>query len=109
LSALEEKGLRVTRGDRFFHLTANHNKGIAVKILLNLYREADPAVLSVGLGNSANDVPLLKEMDHAVVIRNPDGSWDPQAVTEIPWAQKSQGIGPEGWNESVLKVLKKIA
>lgn len=104
-SALRMKGLTVTHGGRFFHLTGGHNKGKTVKILLDLYRRRDPSASSVGLGNSANDLPLLGQVDRPILVRNPDGSYDAEVVKGIPLIERTQGIGPEGWRMAIEKIL----
>lgn len=102
---LRAKGLVISQGDRFFHLTGNHDKGKAVKILLNLYRRNDPEILAIGLGNSANDLSFLTEVDRPVLIKNIDGSWDAEVLAKIPAIERTQGIGPHGWSEAIEKML----
>lgn len=108
-AALEAQGFTVTRGDRFYHITGGHDKGHAVKELLALYRRQHPELVAVGMGNSANDLPLLRETDIAVAIRNPDGQWDPQVIGSLPEAQRSEAIGPQGWRESMDRILDRFA
>lgn len=105
LTALRASGLTVTKGDRFYHLTAGHDKGEAVKVLLDLYRRQYPSLLAVGLGNSANDLPLLQRTDIAVLVRNPDGGWDAEVTTHLPSAKRTDGIGPDGWREAIDNLL----
>lgn len=106
--ALAGKGLTVTRGDRFFHLIGGHEKGRAVRILLGLYGRGDGAAVSVGLGNSANDLPLLREVDRPILIRRADGSWDAEVTASIPGIQRTAAIGPHGWREAMEKVLTEV-
>lgn len=106
IAALEKQGFWVVEGGRFFHLTGKHDKGYAVKLLLNSYRRVNPSVVSVGLGDSANDVSFLREVDHPVLIRSRDGSWNPKVLSEMPAIQKSREPGPRGWSESVERILE---
>lgn len=108
-AALRSRGLEVTRGGRFFHLIGRHDKGRAVKTLLDLYRRSDPAICSVGLGDAANDLALLAQVDRPILVRKYDGSWDQEVLKAIPAIERSQRIGPEGWREAVEKVLKETA
>jgi len=103
--ALIGKGLSVTRGDRFFYLTASHDKGKALKILLDLYRRIEPRITTVGLGNSDNDFPLLCQVDRAVLVRKPDGSWDPEITQKLPFVERTEAMGPLGWREAIDKIL----
>jgi mannosyl-3-phosphoglycerate phosphatase len=109
-TALRMRGFTVTRGDRFFHLSRGSDKGKAARLLMDLYRkEADATLMSVGLGNSANDLALLLAVERPILIRNPDRSWDSTITQNIPGIRKTMSIGPEGWTESVEKLLAEIA
>ncbi|MBI1997908.1 MAG: HAD-IIB family hydrolase [Deltaproteobacteria bacterium] len=105
MAALREKGLAITKGDRFYHLTGGHGKGEAVKKLLDLYRRQCGCLVSVGLGNSANDLAMLCETDIAVLIRNPDRSWDSEVIKHLPNVERTDSIGPQGWREVIDKIL----
>jgi mannosyl-3-phosphoglycerate phosphatase len=102
---LKQNGLAVVKGDRFYHVCADADKGKAVSILLDLYRRITPDLQSIGLGNSANDLSLLAAVDYPVLVRNFDGSWDVQVENQIPDILKSTEIGPHGWNEMLDKIL----
>jgi mannosyl-3-phosphoglycerate phosphatase family protein len=103
--ALRKKDLTVTYGGRFFHVTGGHDKGRAVRTLLDLFRRSGSRVWSVGLGNSANDLPLLENVDRPVLVRNFDGSYDEEVIKALPSIERTQAIGPKGWRESIEKVL----
>ncbi len=105
LTALREQGLTITQGDRFYHVTAGPDKGEAVGVLLAHYRRHYPSLRAIGLGNSANDLSLLRESDIAVLVRNPDGCWDTEVTTHLPSVQCTDGIGPVGWREAIDKIL----
>ena len=107
-TALIAKGFTVVEGDRFCHLTGANDKGRAVTTLLELYRRSDPSVFSVGLGNSANDIGFLSQVDRPIVIQNPDGTWDPEVMKRIPTVQGSHRIGPQGWREAMEEVLGSV-
>ena len=102
---LTSKGLRVVKGDRFYHAMGKQDKGEAAKRILDLYRKTTPALRSIGLGNSANDLPLLSSVDLPILVRNPDGSWDGEILKRIPNILKSSEIGPAGWREMIERVL----
>ena len=104
-TALRTKGFKITAGDRFFHLSYGSDKGKAVKKLLDLYRQVNPSVRSVGLGNSANDLPFLLQVDRPILIRNPDRTWDSTITQNIAGIEKPLGIGPAGWREAVERIL----
>jgi mannosyl-3-phosphoglycerate phosphatase len=109
MAALQAQGLTVTKGDRFYHLTGGHGKGEAVKKLLDLYRRQWGEVVSVGLGNSANDLPFLSAVDRPVLVRNPDKTWDRHVLKALPAIERTDGVGPQGWREAIDKILDEIA
>ena len=102
---LRAKKLTVTRGDRFYHLSGGHSKRDAVEALLNLHRDQYGQVISIGLGNSANDGPMLSAVDRPVLVRNPDGRWDGTVVEAIPDVERTIGTGPQGWREAIDGIL----
>ena len=75
LKAIEAAGLRWTQG-RIFHIMGSHDKGRAVNILMSLYRKQYGGVTSIALGDSLNDLPMLREADRPVLVRHADGSFD---------------------------------
>ena len=107
-TALRMRGFTVTKGDRFFHLSRGSDKGKAARLLMDLYRKDGAVLMSVGLGNSANDLSLLLAVERPILIRNPDRSWDSTITQNIPGIRKTMSIGPEGWAESVEKLLAEI-
>jgi len=104
-AALQAQALTVTQGDRFYHLTGGHDKGAAVKLLIEFYRRRYQSMLAVGIGNSANDLSLLRQTDIAVLVRNPDGRYDSEVTTQLPSVTCTHGIGPEGWREAIDGLL----
>jgi mannosyl-3-phosphoglycerate phosphatase len=101
----KEKGLRITRGGRFFHLTGRNDKGRAVRILKTLFAEAHPKkrLVTVALGDSTNDVPMLQQADIPVVIRKKTGEWE--SIEGIASVVYSQSPGPQGWAEAIGQIL----
>lgn len=104
--ALIGKGFTLTQGDRFFHLIGSHSKGNAVRILLDLYRQRERNFMSVGLGNSANDLPLLLQVDRPILIRKQDGSYDSEVTRVMPHIEKSRESGPLGWRATIEAILQ---
>ena len=102
---LRAKKLTVTKGDRFYHLSGGHSKRDAVEALLNLHRDQYGQVIAIGLGNSANDGPMLSAVDRPVLVRNPDGRWDGTVVEAIPDVERTIGTGPQGWREAIDGIL----
>jgi len=97
------RGLALTQGGRFHHLTGGNTKGVAVELLTDLYRSLAPAVATAALGDGANDLSMLEVVDHPVVIPREDGDVDP-AFRDRPWPRAPRP-GPRGWNDAVLGLL----
>ncbi len=93
-------GLRITAGGRFYHLTGDNDKGLAVRRLKKLYRLRQGKIITIGLGDSANDWPMLKAVDLPVLVARPDGR-------HLKMPERKDGLlrtsrpGPEGWAEAV--------
>jgi len=104
LNQIEAKGFRWTKGGRFYHLTGENDKGRAVRTLSEIFRKKLGAILTVGLGDSLNDLPMLAAVDRAILVQKPDGSYE-DAVS-LPGLEQAEGIGPIGWNQSVLSLVQ---
>ena len=98
------EGLECRHGGRFHTVTgAGTDKGRAVREVIDLYAKAyGRPVQSIGLGDSANDAPLLAAVDHPYLVAREDGSW---ANLGIPGLIKVKGRGPYGWGEVVERLL----
>lgn len=101
-----ERGLRVSRGGRFWHLHGDSDKGRALRRLRDLYVWRDRDVRLIALGDGPNDLPLLLEADLAIAVRRPDGTPDPALTAGVPRLRVAEGVGPAGWNQAVLDVLR---
>lgn len=102
---VKQRGLQVTRGGRFYHLLGQNDKGKAVEVLKKLYAQTSPGseIRAVGLGDSANDVPMLEAVDVPVVIRKKTGQWEDFPV--MGPVVRSQKPGPQGWAEEVTRIV----
>jgi mannosyl-3-phosphoglycerate phosphatase len=99
--AAERRGLRITRGGRFYHLTGAHDKGKAVRQVLRLLAPDS----SIGLGDAENDLSLLHAVDRPILVPRPDGGFDAALAAAFPHAERAPAPGPEGWNRAVLRAL----
>jgi len=103
---IQEKGLNYVWGGRFHHILGKNDKGKAVEILKELYENQFFSILTVGIGDSLNDVPMLLAVDEPILLKEedllPEGLSSTQNLTVI------EGTGPKVWNEVVLNVLKNV-
>ncbi len=102
LNSIKSKGFNYTQG-RFFHILGDSDKGKAVNILIELYKKKFGEIVTVAIGDSLNDLPMLEIVDYPIIVQKPDGSYDTRI--DITNLIKADGIGPEGWNKAVLKLL----
>ncbi|AMY07517.1 Glucosyl-3-phosphoglycerate/mannosyl-3- phosphoglycerate phosphatase [Luteitalea pratensis] len=100
--AARRVGARVTRGGRFFHLTGDTDKGVAVNVLRAC---CPPGVRLLGLGDAPNDISLLKAVDDPVIVPGVAGTLHPDLVAALPLASHASSTGPFGWNAAVLDWL----
>ena len=97
-----EKDFNVVVGGRFIHVYGkNADKGKAVRILTDLYREHYGDVVTIGIGNSYTDEPMLGAVDIPALVKNPD-CW---ANINIKNLYKANGIATMGWVEVVEKFV----
>lgn len=96
-------GLDCVYGGRFIHLFLGGNKGRAVETVLAIYRQLRGPTFSIALGDSPNDIPMLKVVDKAVLMRGRDGGYIKGLVH--PDLITLEGNGPEVWNRVMLSIL----
>ncbi|MFQ5957235.1 MAG: HAD-IIB family hydrolase [Candidatus Brocadiales bacterium] len=103
--AIKAMGLECTEGGRFFHLMGNIDKGKATRRLADMYRENCPDfnIVTVGIGDSLNDLPMLEAVDIAILVKGPYGGYDHRVVVKD--LIRTEDIGPKGWNDAVLRLI----
>lgn len=105
--AVEDMGFRVVLGDRFSHLIGGEaGKGEAVRQLVALYQSVIPEPLvTIGLGNSPNDLAMLEVVDHPVILPGENGPHPQLAERGWPVAPT---VAPEGWAEAITDLLMQL-
>lgn len=101
LSAIEEAGLKYARGGMYYNVGAN-NKGRAAGILIELFKRKLGEIMTVGLGDSLNDLPLLSVVDIPILVEKPEGQWE---EIDLPMVRRVKGIGPMGWRRAIEELL----
>ncbi len=100
-------GFNYTEGVRFVYLMGENDKGKAVKILVDIFRENFPEskIITVGLGDSLNDLPMLEAVDKAILVQKESGNYEERIKVE--GLLYADGIGPVGWNKAVLGLFSR--
>ena len=98
------EGLSITRGGRFLHLIgAASDKGVAVNIVKSIFASNwNTHILSVGLGDSLNDVSMLRQVDIPVLVPHDDGVYEDIA---LPGLIQAPLPGSSGWNTALTTIL----
>jgi mannosyl-3-phosphoglycerate phosphatase len=97
MGQIEENGFTCTKGGRYYHMHGHHDKGQAIKILNRLFEKNRGQILTVAIGDSLNDLPMLAAVDRPVLVKRIDGSYDSEIRNRLPHVYLSDGIGPQGW------------
>ena len=98
-------GFRLLRGNRFYHLLGQSDKGLAVKKAIELYQASGfQRLRSLGLGDSPNDFEMFLQVDQPVLIKRPSGDYaETGPVGSMFYSQKT---GPRGWTEAVFHFIE---
>jgi len=96
-------GLDCVHGGRFIHLFLGGNKGRAVEIVLTIYRQLRGPIFSIAIGDSPNDISMLKVVDKAILMQDKDGTYI--KGLDHPDLIKAEGNGPEAWNKVIFSIL----
>jgi mannosyl-3-phosphoglycerate phosphatase len=99
-------GLDCVHGGRFIHLFLGGNKGVAVTEVIDIYKRLKGALFTIALGDSPNDISMLKTVDKAVVMKGRDGTYM-KGLTH-PDIIKAGGNGPGAWNRVMLSILEDL-
>lgn len=102
-----ERNLQILSGGRFYHLAAaGQDKGRAVRYLIDRYRrEHRGPVLSMALGDSPNDLPMLAAVDMPVLLPDHGGGF---ADLRLPQVIRATAPSSRGWNQQVLAFLRLV-
>lgn len=103
--SINQKGFTFTKGS-FFHILGSSDKGRAVSILTDMYKRKYGNIITIALGDSPNDIPMLESVDVPILVQKPDGNYDPHI--DMPKLIRADGIGPDGWNRAVIEFLDRL-
>lgn len=106
IASLQKAGATVAEGGRFLSVSANSDKGAALRWLRCQYQAClhGRVIDDIAIGDSANDRPMLEAAHTALLIRSP--------VHDFPELTKNDAVihslqcGPAGWAEGVSQWLQ---
>nr|WP_314419585.1 mannosyl-3-phosphoglycerate phosphatase-related protein [uncultured Erwinia sp.] len=103
---LDEEGLTLVQGGRFWHvMSKGSGKGAALRWLLERYpspaASSGRRLITIGLGDGPNDAPMLDSVDYAVVIRGYSKNPVLLERSDKEHIYHSAAWGPEGWVEGL--------
>jgi mannosyl-3-phosphoglycerate phosphatase len=104
IEEINSRQLKLIKGGRFYHVIGLFDKGFAIEKARVLFEKKYPnkEIVTIGLGDSPNDLPMLETVDIAIVIKSGRSS-------EMKLNNKnvifSKHEGPLGWNEEMLSLL----
>jgi len=103
---IDKYNLSILYGGRFMHLLGNVNKGDALCLILKGYQQKYPGkrLRTIAIGDSLNDFDMLKEADYSILVKKTTGNYEDR--DQLPNVRYSPGIGPAGWNSSILEIIK---
>ena len=109
LDVLHHDGLQATRSGRWITITRGADKGDGVRAVLSSAESLGaPFALSVGIGNAANDEPLLAATETRFAIRNPRRGHQPELVA-LPGVLPLASSGMRAWREARRVLLSRIS
>jgi mannosyl-3-phosphoglycerate phosphatase len=101
------QGFKITVGGRFSHIIGiRQDKGRAVRLCAEIFdQNTDGGIVTVGLGDSANDIPMLKSVDIPILLPHDDGTHEDIDFHKIIRADRP---GSLGWNDAILNVVNSL-
>ena len=102
-----ELDIKIHEGGRILNICDNCSKGDAMKIILEkLTNDTKKKYHSIVVGDSSNDISMLKLSNQPCVVPLPNK--DHMKNLKIKNIIIAKDFAPQGWREVVLKSLQKI-
>lgn len=104
VKTIKKYKLNYTKGKKYHYIMKGNDKAMAVRILTKLYKKKYKNILTIGLGNDFNDLPMLKAVDKPFLIKNKKG-YDKE-IAKIKNIIKTNFTSSKGFNKAILDFLK---
>jgi mannosyl-3-phosphoglycerate phosphatase len=98
--AIEDRGLKLTRGGRFHHITGRNDKADAVSLLIETWKNSRP-LKTIGIGDAPNDAGFLNVVDYSILMESPEID---EMKKLVPRARIAVA-GPQSWSRAVFEIL----
>jgi mannosyl-3-phosphoglycerate phosphatase family protein len=100
INALQVMGAHVLQGGRFLHVSGAGNKADAMTVLKQIYTAQTKQIITCyALGDSQNDLAMLKAADKAALVRSPVNQLS--QTIHAASIYHTTNTGPEGWAEAI--------
>ncbi len=104
---LKHYNLRLVSGGRFHHVMGIHDKASTMLKLINTFSSYfDHEIISIALGDSPNDLDMLKTATYGIVIPNDDAP--KMCIDKHANLRRAIHSGPRGWNDTLLSLLMEL-
>ena len=101
-----ERGWHAVPGEPFWQFSSSAGPERAIRQLMRFYQAAlHQKLRSVGIGSSAEDLPLLSAVSQRIVLPRHGEKFESALVAGLPRSTHASASGPVGWNENVLDLL----
>jgi mannosyl-3-phosphoglycerate phosphatase len=102
-----KKKIKITTGGRFHHMIGIYqDKGEAVKLVRSIFNQMEGMKhISIGLGDSINDLPMLNNVDIPVLIPHPTKGYLDATFSGLV---RASNPGSRGWNEVIERLLNEL-
>ena len=104
---LARQGITARQGGRYLTLSYGATKADRMREIAARYASGDESPRMIALGDAPNDIEMLETADIGVIVANPHAKPLPELDGEKAGRiARTQKPGPEGWNESVLRIIE---
>jgi mannosyl-3-phosphoglycerate phosphatase len=105
LDAIIQAKLNYTSGGQLYEVMGNNDKGKATNILTEFFRKQLGRIITIGIGDNINDIPMLQQVDLPYLVQKPDGNWEQMDIKD-KMPHKIPAVGPSGWAMAIEEVAR---
>lgn len=102
LDKIEEAGLSYSHGGKYYSAMAGSDKGKATRILIELFGRKLAKIETIGIGDSQNDVSMLKAVDMPVLVQKAESLWEEVNLANM---YKVEAVGPQGCSRAIHELI----